>query len=67
MLCTVIYDAYKTSERAEVHEALSTLLSPGQRDWSPKGVYAYWDRTNHDILYLGLASELPTGLRSTTA
>jgi hypothetical protein len=60
VLCTVIYDAYKTTERAEVHEALSTLLSSGQRDWSPEGVYAYWDRTTHDILYLGLASELPT-------
>jgi hypothetical protein len=60
MLCTVIYDAYKASERSEVHEALSTLLSPGQRDWSPKGVYVYWDRTSHEIMYLGLASELPT-------
>jgi len=40
VLCTVIHDAYADGEQAEVHEALCTLLSPGQRDWSPTGVYA---------------------------
>lgn len=39
---------------------METLLSPDQRDWSRKGVYAYWDRRSHDILYLGLAADLPT-------
>ena len=60
MLCTVIHDAYTADEQSEVHEALSTLLSAGQPDWSAKGVYAYWDRAGHDILYLGLASDLPS-------
>ena len=60
MLCTVIHDAYADGEQAEVHGALSTLLSAGQRDWSRTGVYAYWDRSTHEILYLGLASDLAT-------
>jgi hypothetical protein len=54
----VILDSYKTDERAEVHAALERILSPDQRDWSPKGVYAYWNRQTHEILYLGLASNL---------
>lgn len=58
MLCTVIYDAYTVAEQTEVHDALRTLLSPGQPDWSPEGVYAYWDRASHEILYLGLAKDL---------
>jgi hypothetical protein len=58
VLCTVIYDAYTVAEQIEVHEALRTLLSPGQPDWSPQGVYAYWDRASHEILYLGLAKDL---------
>jgi hypothetical protein len=59
MLCTVIHDAYTQDERAEVRDALTRMLSPGQPDWSPRGVYCYWDRTTHEILYLGLAGELP--------
>lgn len=59
MLCTLIHDAYRTDEREEVHNALETLVADGQPDWSRMGVYAYWDRTSHEILYLGLASDLP--------
>jgi len=36
------------------------LLGWGQPDWATEGVYAYWDTTTHDLLYLGLASDLPT-------
>jgi hypothetical protein len=59
MLCTVISDSYTTDERAEVGDALSTLLTLDSPDWSRKGVYAYWDRETHELLYLGLASDLP--------
>lgn len=59
VLCTVIHDSYTGDERCQIRDALERLLSPGQPDWSPKGVYCYWDRTSHEILYLGLASELP--------
>jgi hypothetical protein len=58
VLCTALSDAYKDGERREVHDALEILLSPSQPDWSPKGVYAYWDYETHDLLYLGLASDL---------
>lgn len=43
-----------------MHNALARFLGPGQRDWSPAGVYVYWDVQTHDILYLGLAGDLPT-------
>lgn len=59
MLCTAISDAYRTDQRAEMHDALERILGPGQSDWTPTGVYAYWDPGSHEILYLGLASNLP--------
>lgn len=59
MLCTAIWDSYRSDERSDVLDALSTILGPGQPDWSSKGVYAYWDRQTHDLLYLGLATDLP--------
>ncbi|HEX6701353.1 MAG TPA: hypothetical protein VF101_11535 [Gaiellaceae bacterium] len=55
----MVSDAYATDERSEVFEALSDLLAPDSPDWSRKGVYAYWDRENHDLLYVGLASDVP--------
>jgi hypothetical protein len=51
-------DAYRDGERETIREALNVLLDPSQPDWSPKGVYAYWDYDTHDLLYLGLASDL---------
>lgn len=58
MLCTAVYDAYRDDERAEIHEALTSLASAGQPDWSPQGVYAYWDPASHRILYLGLTKDI---------
>lgn len=59
MLCTAISDVYRSDERELIYDALQRVLGPGQPDWTPKGVYAYWDPTSHEILYLGLASDLP--------
>lgn len=59
MLCTVVSDAYDIDEREDVRRALQTLTSPDQPDWSPMGCYCYWDRETHEILYLGLTSDLP--------
>jgi hypothetical protein len=59
MLCTVVSDAYEIDERANVREAIATLTSPDQPDWSPMGCYCYWDRESHEILYIGLTSDLP--------
>jgi|tagenome__1003787_1003787.scaffolds.fasta_scaffold20812161_2 hypothetical protein len=41
-----------------MRSALKTLLAPNQPDWSPAGVYCYWDRDSHEILYLGLTKDL---------
>jgi hypothetical protein len=60
ILCTVISESYGTEERRDVADALEELLTPGSPDWSRRGVYVYWDRESHEILYLGLANDLPT-------
>ncbi len=60
MLCTFVWDAYRRDERADGHKALNDLLPVDSPDWSRQGVYAYWNRDTHEVLYLGLASDLPT-------
>ncbi|HKG40498.1 MAG TPA: hypothetical protein VKB25_16030 [Conexibacter sp.] len=59
MLCTAIHDAYQAGEQEDVRAALERLTAPSQPDWSPKGVYAYWNHETHEILYLGLSVNLP--------
>lgn len=39
--------------------AMRKLLTRHSRDWSRKGVYAYWDPDTRELLYIGLASNLP--------
>ena len=58
MLCTVIWDIYRSDERAQVWEALQSLLAEDSPDWSRKGVYGYWDPETRELLYLGLADNL---------
>lgn len=58
MLCTAFSDAYRTDERAAIRLALETVLGDGQRDWMATGVYAYWNVETHELLYLGLATDL---------
>ena len=59
MLCTVIWDVYGNDERREIWEATRRLLPEHSRDWSRKGVYGYWDPDTRELLYVGLASNLP--------
>jgi len=59
LLCTVIWDAYCDSERQEVWRAIQQLLPVKSPDWSRQGVYAYWDPNTRELLYVGLASDLP--------
>lgn len=59
MLCTLIWDTYADADRVGVLAALRRLLPRHSRDWSRKGVYAFWDPDTHDLLYVGLASNLP--------
>lgn len=56
MLCTVVWEIYGTDERRDVYEAIGRLLST--RQWSPKGIYAFWDPTTRELLYVGLSSNL---------
>lgn len=59
MLCTVIWDTYANDERRAMWSALHRLVPPDSRDWSRKGVYAYWDPRDRQLLYVGLATDLP--------
>lgn len=59
MLCTVIWDVYCDGERRNIWTALQDLLPEHSPDWSRKGVYAYWDPENRELLYVGLATNLP--------
>jgi hypothetical protein len=59
MLCTVIWDVYGDDDRSEMWAALQNLLHEHSPDWSRKGVYAYWDPERRELLYVGLATNLP--------
>lgn len=63
MLCTVISDLYSRDEKRALADALDELLAAGSPDWSRKGVYAYWDSDTHELLYVGLAIDLPDRFR----
>lgn len=59
MLCTVVWESYAKNEMREMRETLERFLRPDSPDWSRSGVYAYWDTVTNDLLYVGLASDLP--------
>lgn len=59
MLCTIVWDTYADDERAAVWDALTRLLPPDSPDWARKGVYVFWDPDTHELLYVGLARDLP--------
>jgi hypothetical protein len=59
MLCTLIWDVYTDADRVSVLAAMRRLLPRTSPDWSRKGVYAYWDPDTRELLYVGLATNLP--------
>jgi hypothetical protein len=59
MLCTVIWDVYRDRERREIWNATRRLLSEHSQDWSQKGIYGFWDPDMRELLYVGLATNLP--------
>jgi len=59
MLCTLIWDTYTDADRLGVLAAMRRLLPRNSRDWSRKGVYAFWDPDTRELLYVGLASNIP--------
>ncbi|MBU8857409.1 MULTISPECIES: GIY-YIG nuclease family protein [unclassified Micromonospora] len=58
-LCTVIRDVYGPDERRTMGAALRELLPAVGFDWHPSGVYCFWDPQSRDVLYVGLAKDIP--------
>jgi len=57
-LATVIREAYRQGEARDVWQALRQLLPVDSTDWSPTGVYCFWDPDSREALYVGLAKNL---------
>ena len=71
MFGTVILDAYTKDQTAEVAAAIDDLCCPTDNyGWASAGIYSFWDYNTHEVLYIGLASDLAVrfeqhnGLRS---
>lgn len=61
---TVIIDAYTKNETMEIVDALEDLCSPNDSyGWASAGIYCFWDYNTHEVLYIGLASDLATRFR----
>lgn len=58
ILATIVLDAYRQTEAAELRAALKSLLPKAGPHWSRTGLYCYFDPLTHEILYLGLAKDL---------
>lgn len=59
MFGTVILDAYTKEETEELASAINDLCCPTDSyGWASAGVYSFWDYNTHELLYIGLASDL---------
>jgi hypothetical protein len=59
MLGTIILQSYRKEEIKKVAESLNELCHPNENyGWASAGVYAYWNYRTHEVLYIGLASDL---------
>jgi len=64
MLATVIVDKYRASETGRIEAALEGLCSPEDNyGWSSSGIYCFWDVQSKEVLYVGLAVDLPLRFR----
>lgn len=60
MFGTIIMDAYRINEMHSMADSLEDICSPlDTYGWASAGVYSFWDYNTKDILYIGLASDLP--------
>ena len=56
---TVILDAYTLAETKDLAYAIDDLCSPNDSyGWASAGIYSFWDYNTHEVLYIGLASDL---------
>lgn len=59
MFGTVILDAYSPDETKELSDAIDDLCCPNDGyGWASAGIYSFWDYNTHEVLYIGLASDL---------
>ena len=59
MFGTVIIDAYRQSETAELADAIEDICSPNDSyGWASAGIYCFWDYYIEEVLYIGLAGDL---------
>ncbi len=59
MFGTVIIDAYAQSETEQMAFAIDDLCCPCDNyGWASAGIYSFWDYNTHEVLYIGLASDL---------
>ena len=59
MFGTVILDAYTLAETKDLAYAIDDLCSPNDSyGWASAGIYSFWDYNTHEVLYIGLASDL---------
>ena len=59
MFGTVIIDAYSKAETEELANAIDEICSPNDHcGWASAGIYCFWDYNTHEVLYIGLASDL---------
>lgn len=59
MFGTVILDAYEKNEAEEMAAAIDDLCCPNDNyGWASAGIYSFWDYNSHEVLYIGLASDL---------
>jgi hypothetical protein len=57
---TMFLDLYTVDDRREIHEALEELCSPlDNMYFASAGVYIYWAPQTREVLYIGLARDLP--------
>jgi len=71
---TFILDVYKQDEAVGLRDALEEVLGPESGSgWSTGGVYVFWNPVTRQVLYVGIAGDLPlrfaqhNGLRSCPA
>ena len=59
MFGTVIIDAYTKNEAEQLAIAIDNLCNPTDSyGWASAGIYSFWDYNTHEVLYIGLASDL---------
>lgn len=59
MFGTVILDAYSVNETESLAFAIDDLCCPCDNyGWASAGIYSFWDYNTHEVLYIGLASDL---------